>query len=501
MAQPKHDFFFEMLKLLKYEDLDKLREFSLAPYLDCNENCIKIFEIVSKNAKKGETKYQEIIWLRREVMGIKTLRYFNGPFKQAIDVLQQFLVQEQLKKEPNQARILLLNALTAYSLDDEVGNQLTRLKTDLVKEKVKSVDFYSQSYSYEDLKRKYLAMRYAKKHKAEHNFEEALTALTQFHLLAKLKYTVFLLHWNSVTNKKTAPHLIKEIMFLVQLHENLIEDIPPLKIYTTLFLLWIDEGEEKDIPTLLDYLKKHEAHLAKEEVQEIYILIEQMLIKKVNTKPLNLFEINKVYADLFIVYQYLGSNDFLKEGQFIPQARFKNIISVVIQVKTTKPTYWVLQFLDNEIDKINPIHQYEVKRFGQAIIEFYTGKYKASLNKLGNYTSKIDNYYYLDAWSLKLRCYFELNMYVECRDKIKYLKKVIEKNQRLSLLSDNKKLEYQNFLSFLKELIDLCEPLSPINKSKLKGLKLTIEKTVPVASKKWFLEKIDELLWTERKHR
>lgn len=498
MAQNPSNFFFDILPKLSAEELIEIKEFSLTPHLKCKKNCKAIFETIAKNSKKGEGKYLEKNWLKRAAVGNISPIYFTKAVKEAAEVIRQFLIHKQLTANPNQASILLLNALTDYGLDEEMGVHLARTKANQDAASTKNINFYAQKFAYENIQRKYLSMQSAKGVSINHNFEETMDAVTQFHLLAKLKFAIFLLHWNGVTGKSTSQNLIEELLFLSKIHQNLIHQNPALQIYFELFNLWLPNNQKKDVTILLNLLKENETILAIEEIQEIYILIDQLLIRKINKEKLNLTELKQVYNELFFVFQYLVKHDLLREGQYIPYERFKNVLVTPLHVNTRESINWGEHFLNKEIAKVHPADQYEVQQINKAILFFYTKQYQQALKILAANSPRIDNFYYLDNWSLKLRCHFELehdkdylpSKYIDYKQQIKYIKKVIANKPNLSA---HNKLAYHNFFDAFKKLIVLCDIPNAIPKKKLEKFQLEVENQVPITSKKWLLEKIDNL--------
>jgi hypothetical protein len=125
------------------------------------------------------------------------------------------------------------------------------------------------------------------------------------------------------------------------------------------------------------------------------------------------------------------------------------------------------------------------RTFNLASLHFHQKKFRQVISLIRD-VEYSDLVYALSAKQLLVRTYFELGEYIVLDSLIDSFKIFLRRNKQIS---KTQKMEYLNFLSFVKSLT----VLNPWDHQKIKNLSSRIEKASSLMPKKWLLEKIEAL--------
>lgn len=483
-------FFFDMLATLSPEEAGKLGHFARASSVKSSKKAIVLIELAGEAPKEARKPGKLANWLRRKLYpNDDTGRYFQRTLKEAEEILRNFIAFRELQGQAAARQLLLLEALPLPDFEEEFKLQLDKLKKLLDSSPMRSSRHAFGSYKYELMHEKLITRQ--KVRGKTHNYYATLKHLDRFYLIEKLKYATALKLWSNIYREEPPAFLARQIEFLlVQSQEN-IEADPVLKIYLTTYNLYHNEAGGEEVTALLSMLKKHAALFGEEELNSLYNLAANYYINKINSKPLTPSALRQAYQENFKLFRFQSEQDMLREGAYIPSGRFQNVIAAALSTGDTENLDWAENFLKEKISMLQPGNYLPaLEKFNQAAIHFYRGEFEQCFESLEDFPYTKQFFYYCDVNSLRLRAQFESSRYfVDYWDEIQKIKKRIKSDEALSVTH---RQGYLNFFELLKQLFKSCERGKP-EKEELSKLKAKVEKTHPVAQKKWLLEKIQEL--------
>lgn len=483
-------FFFDMFATLSPEEAGKLGHFARASLTQSSKKAINLLELAGEAPSDARKPGKLASWLKRKLYpNDDTGRYFQKVLKESEEILRSFIAFRELQGQAAARQFLLLEALPLPAFEEEFKEQLSRLKNLLDAGPARSSRHALDSYRYELMHEK-LITRQKDKGKT-HNYYATLEHLDRFYLIEKLKYATALKLWSNIYREEPPASLARQIEFLVaQLQEGIKAD-PVLRIYLTTYKLYYNEAGGEEVTALPSMLEKHAGLFGKEELNGLYNLAANYYINKINSKPLSPSELRQACQENFKLIKFQSEQDMLREGEFIPSERFQNVIAAALSTGEPENLDWAENFLKEKISLVQPGNYLPaLEKFNRAAIHFYRGEFEKCFESLENFPYTNRFFYYCDVNSLRLRAQFESSWYVaDYWDEIQKVKKRIKSDEALST---GHRQGYLNFFELLKQLFKTCEQGKP-EKEELSKLKARVEKTHPVAQKKWLMEKVDEL--------
>lgn len=475
---------FQMLNTLSTDELREFLLFAQSPHWKGDK---KRFALLNLIKKAPNLQHRSLFksQLRKLYPPKASENNVERLLSETTEILRYYLVFQALKKQDSARQTLLSDELIARRLDEEFKKSIRNIEKSLAGRTDRSARYYFDRYRLEDLRRKYHSMY----RQDEHNFGEVLTHFTTYVLLEKLKYAYFFLLWRNVKKTIVPPDLVKELAFLTELYKDIIDENPVLKIFHITYLLYAQGESKYTAKNLRDMLDTHQALLEEEELQELHLLAFNYLIHKVNVLPLTLPDLNQALDDLLFSAKYLADRDFLREGEFIPHQRFKNIITAALNTSKTADLIWAKQFLEENLHKTDPEQQQNAKLFCLAAISFYEKKYLTTRRLIAT-QPVASNFYRYDLKSIALRTYFEENDEQDFFNALLQGRLALNKDDKLNELH---KAGYRRYFDLLEQLFRLCNPGPPIRTS-LSKLQTEIASAAPLPQRKWLMEKVNSLL-------
>lgn len=482
--------FFELLGALSPEEAAALGHFARTSIHKCSKKAIQLLELATEALKESKKTEKQANWLRRKLYpNDDTGRYFLRVLKEVEDILRGYLAFRELQRQPVARQLLLLESLPLPKFEGEFQSQLDKLRGLLEDSPIRNSGHALDSYKYELFHERSITQKKDKGRK--HNYYATLAHLGRFYLIEKLKYATALKLWSNIYQEEPPASLNEQVEYLAGLYQEQIAEDPVLQIYQAAYQLYYDTADSQKAIRLLSMLKKHSGILAKEEAHSLYNLASNYNIHKINAKHLSPSELKQAYQENFQLLKFQAEEDMLREGEYIPYSRFQNVIAAALNTGDEAGLEWAEGFLSEYISQTPPGEQRTaLGKFCRGAAYFYKGAYEQCFKCLEDFPYTKRFFYYCDVNSLRLRAQFESAQYfVDYWEEIQKIKKRIKADEALSA---GHRQGYLNFFELLKLLFKACEQGKP-EKEELAQLKARMEKTHPVAQKRWLLEKIQEL--------
>lgn len=478
--------FFEIEQALSDEEREYLALFAQFPFLKTGKKAAELLVLLNEVAQSKENVKDRILWLQRKLYpDDESGRNFRRAARQAEEIFMKFLPYQQLEKNESTRLLLSLDALLNKPLEKQFKSKLRELEAVLGNQKGRNAEYFLYCYLKEDVHRKLLAKR---RKIEEYQFGTALEQLNRYYLLEKLKYAIFYLQLSKISQEKLPTHLAKEIDFLSAHHIALINKTPVLSIYLKMYRLFLEEEKGEAAESVLNLLEQHSKNIPEEELRDLYALVAGLLIDKINNACLPLEELKEAYKEYFRLNQLLDKQGLLKEGEYIPQERFKNVVASALNTGEPQDITWAEEFLNKKHKLVHPENEDAIKDFCQGAISFYKREYEDCLAALRN-VPNANRFYYCDIKSLELRTHYEQSkVFFDYDYQVNNIMRVIKNDKKMS---EHHREAYLNFFDFSRQLFRLRESGKP-DKTELTRLKTEIEGS-RVAQKKWLLEKIQEM--------
>lgn len=471
-----------MLRHLTADEFRSFVRFAASPWFNRNSKGLIYLEILQKSfpemnapALLKNNLIKKLFPKDDSDKNLKPLRSY------LVKLLKEFLQQTELARQPNTQRLLLLDGLLHHQLDGEFQEELETFG--------QSVDPDERLFYTRYRLAAYRLFNLERGGKGEFTLESYFSDFNQFALLEKLKQSCLLMLFLRIRGKEEMHWLFQELDFLSNLHEKTIRQTPVLHAYAEMFAVLKKNEPRMDLQTLRGLLELYQSEIPAPEWKDLQNFQVNYLIGKLNRGHFSTYtDLCYCYENLFQLYKTLASGNFLTEGEHIPHQRFKNVVSVALNAGNSA---WAAEFLQNNAGKIHRNYRDDLIQFCQGAICFYSGKTQDAFSHLSQVSTKQNEFYYFDIYSINMRICFE----TEDEKGFDAMYENVRKRLGQQNVSPTHTESYRSFYNFLKNLFRLTnEPDKTKRKSGLKLLLARIERTDPVNQKKWLLEKITTLL-------
>ncbi|HLP52481.1 MAG TPA: hypothetical protein VK154_16450 [Chitinophagales bacterium] len=306
------------------------------------------------------------------------------------------------------------------------------------------------------------------------NKKDEPSGLDVYYLIEKLRQMCLVANDNNVFGTTTKCFNAAETLQLASLPK--LNSNPFVQAYRTLYRL-ITEKTDEQYFAIKKIIAKHGYDFEDKNLAELFAYARNFCISRVNAGQ------GKFFDELFELYQQgLQKRVLLLNGE-INERNFKNIVTTALR---TKQYDWTLDFINEYRYQLNKVVRENAYNYNMANYLFHTGQYDKALRNLQK-VQLGDLFYGLDARSLMLKCYFELdekeaflNAYYSFRVFVQRRKNVSEQHRK----------NYLNFLRIAKKLMNLRVR----DKGAIVKLQGEIASAKALADKNWLQEKLQVYL-------
>lgn len=467
------------LKSLTTVELNRFKRYLKSPYFNANEEILKLFYFFEDYIRTGEERVisKEEVW--NLVFGNQEYvdKRFRKLMSDLLDLGEAFLAQEVYNENPMHQANYLLQGVHRKQIE-RMYNSATNTARGLSKKQFyKPADYYY--YQYEIEKNLYKLQnvemnRVNKDNILKINLEDIANNLDYFYLAEKLRYYCSVLSWNLAVVLNHKILFIDEIIKIA--NQDQFKAIPPIAIYLKIQYTFNDFENEAHFYELKNLIKKYIDLFPVDEAKEIFDAAINFTIQKYNKGHLH------YNRECFLLYEEAIQKEIIFiNGEMTPWA-FKNIITNALRLEEYK---WTEDFINEYSARLNTEFRENAINYNLATLHFYKKEFKKVMPLLQRV--EFDEIHYgLDAKSILLATYYELDEIDALISICESFKIFVSRNKRIP---DNKKVRYFLLIKYTKKLTEMGNA----SKSAIHKLKSEIENS-NAASKKWLLEKVEELM-------
>jgi hypothetical protein len=306
------------------------------------------------------------------------------------------------------------------------------------------------------------------------NIGEVVEYLDRFYLARKLQLCCEIFNVRNVLAVEYRVFLLDEI--LSHLKNKSYEDTPVILVYYRILMTLLESDNEEHFHQLRRLLEKHVAGFSLRELREMYQYVLNYCIKKINLGDTDW------QKTLFDIYKTtLESKVLLSEGH-LSHWDYKNIVTISLRQKEFG---WAKKFIEQYKRELLPAERENAYRYNLANLCYNTGDYSRSL-KLLQQVEFSDVYYQLDAKSILLKTYFELEDAEAFLYHASAFRIFLRRNKRIS---DYQRTIYLNLIRFSSQLMRANGV-----RRKVLAIRKKTEENRNIADLNWLHGKINSLL-------
>ncbi|MFQ5447819.1 MAG: hypothetical protein ACE5FF_12875 [Saprospiraceae bacterium] len=486
----------KLLSKLNRKEMTRFAAFASSPYFNKHEGVIALANYLSTKYPEfnGKTCNREVIFQKifphRKHDQAKLAVLFTYGFR----LLRQFLILEQAKSENIfENHSLLLRSVRQRGifylfknyLEENIDGGNKFFDKNPFPKTGTSPPFDSQYFEarFKTLGEMDAHATLLGKH--HHNYLSGKQGwLDAFYLSEKLRDACELMQRSKVMKVEFPEDpMLTSIHQTVSQHSEVYAQYPSVVIYSHIYTLLKSNDATFYAPTI-KVVEENEHQLSKPEVQSIYNHLQNFCIAQINRGD------NEFLQELFGLYRKQLSKELLLADGQLPEWHFKNIVTVGLRLEEFE---WVRSFLETYRHFLKQEVADNAYSYNLAAWHYHQRKYPQVLDLLLKieYT---DLRYSLDAKSMLLRTYYDLEEEEALLALCEAFKQFIKRNRKLS---DFQKKGYFNLLKFTRRAfkLKLSKGYTLSTKWQRDFTKLTQEvaDAETVFNKTWLEDKMEEL--------
>ena len=464
----------------RYE-LNRFRKYLYSPYFNENKEIILLFNYIDSHFRNKEHNGQTE-WVPEKGKVWKELfasRPFNdGHLRRLCSELNKYaydyLALSAYRSSPIRSHRDLLEVLLDRKLEKHFQGVVRQAQQILDKSPLRDAGAHMDHYQIE--RSVYLDIEQSgRKLPTFENLEKADFHLDCYYYTQKLRNYCYALNYRNTLSVQPELNVRPETLDYL-LDEGFLAELSVHAYYLVARMLQEPEKESyfHDLKTLL---RKEATSLTHAELNHLYIFLMNYCIDtKINNGR------SEYFQELFEIFRTILEQGIIIKNGILEAQDYKNIITVGLHVKEFD---WVEQFIQNYTGALPQDNQENALTYNLAKVYFHREQYEKVIEQLREveYQNQV---YALGSKLMLLKTYYELREYLALDSLIDSFRIYLRRNSRISR---EVKQQYMNILRFVKKLSNI----KGHDQAVVEKIKAQVEECKALASKKWILEKIEEL--------
>jgi len=464
--------------------MTRFREFAESPYHNKNKELIRFIQYISKIYPEFELKKINPGQIVRQISPKKDMdpRKLKHIYSYALQLSDAFLAAEQLRHEPLQEKLLTLKKIQLTSVSPRFDQIIADAK--IINELNPWRDSYFHLQEYNLSHQAYLHPLKTEMYKATENLQEGMNSLDLFYLTEKLKNAAEMLNRAQFFNADYKLNMVEESALHIKTNEAYYQKIPSVYIYFLIFHTVKEPDTDIHFQKLRDYSYHQAKKFPPEEERDIYLYLYNFCSRKINKGH------QDYLPEALRILRLLLDKNLLFENGLLPEYHYRNIVVLALRQGEYE---WVEKFIHEYKELLPELSRENAFNFCLANYHYARKKYDSALQVLHS-VEYTDVVYNLDAKSLLLRIYYELNEPDSFASHVNSFRQYLKRNR---ILSKAKYQRYQLLFIYTAMLFKIKQEkeYKPVEKIRhdLESLLQKIEKNPSIANLIWLKDKLEEL--------
>lgn len=398
-----------------------------------------------------------------------------------LDLLNDFIAQEELEKEPIQKKLYTLRGLQKLEHPKQF-KQATKQHL-LLQKKYAFPDnelFFQQYLFYEELDINFLKQA---RRQYDKNLQAKNNSLDLFYLETKLKTACDMWSRNLVVQANYECWGIKQVLKQVEERWEYYKNYPSIVLHYQI-LQMLQSNDFDYYMQVKTSLQTYLNSFSKTALQAMYDYAINFCIRQLNSGN------QAFYQEFFDLHRILLEQEILMQNGHISEWDYTNIATVGIKLKEFE---WVEQFIQDYKKWVDKDIRENAFVYNLAYLYYSSERYQDTLGLLYE-VSFSDPTYYLRTKIIQLKSYYALNEFDTALSLISALQSFLNRNKDLPAYM--KKSNY-NMAKMAKKLIKLQLDKDFLSNKKLaskqKQLQVELQKLDPIINLDWLQVILNEI--------
>ncbi len=475
-----------LVLLLKKFDKQQLKEFNnfvRSPFFNTNNALIKLYEYIRKQYPEYKPEKLEREYVFKKLYG-KT-KYNDGFLRVLMSNLQslaeEYLTYTSFSEDTLTRKKFLLDRLISIGARKHAEKVLNEGLNESARLIPKGPDDYLKLHHMEFYKKYFYSIQFVvnKSNKPDDNQYNEQKFLIYHFLLRILAIHFYDLNQKHVINYESRLSFLDEITIFLEKNPEYLEE--PLLNITYLRVLLLKNNDLNDYYRLKKtFYEVFDRIDSKDAFNTVSIVINYC------QKNYSISEDELFLKEKFEILKFATENNLnvfdVSEG--IDGGRFSTIISIALEFNEIE---WAEKFIKENGSQVKEQWREFTVTFANASVSFQKKEYDEALAYLSKLPNPSVNSNKFDLKELQMRIYYEKNFIDQAESTADTFRHLIQNDK---LLTERFKEAHKNFHLFYVKLTTL--KLKP-DSTGVNEFKEKIKSTKNIVSKKWLLEKIEQI--------
>lgn len=472
----------QLLRTFNRKEMTRLKEFAYSPYHNKHEMVRHLIHYLSDEFPSLDTKNCDRALLGALLMGDEySQEKLDHVFSYALKLAEAFLANEQFKEEDDLQQIYLLQKLRTKSHLKRYEKILKQSEKQLLKKPLRNHAFYhTQLLMATEGDDFYTQMARLGR---DERLQEKEANLDLYYFTVKLMDACEMMVRRNFMSGDYTTQMTEEIAQHISENIQKYDSHPAVIIYYQIYQMLKNEADTYYFE-LIPLLDTQSQYFPIEEQKYVFQIAQNYCIQQINKGH------PKFMRELFKLYQILLKNQLLLDDGLLSQWHYKNIVTVGLRLEEFE---WTRSFIEDYKKLLDKEVFENAYNFNLASYYYSTQQLNDALELLIS-VEYTDLRYNLDAKSLLLRIYYDLEEDDALLSLIAAFKKFIQRNK---LIADFRKRGYTQMVNFTHRLYKLKNKKEIEKKDKFKGqiekLKEAIDEGEGIFNLNWLQQKVEEL--------
>lgn len=353
-------------------------------------------------------------------------------------LLEDFLVWERLKAQPEQRKLQLLNITRERKLEglyqqtDRYFQRLAERQTYFAEP-----DFLLYQLVEEE---RYIAFTEQDVRALDQSLQRKIEWGDRYFVGHMLKTVCQLLNRRNVLQDSQNLPGLKQFLTYIERDFERFVDWPHLSLYHAVLQMLLHESDA-NYDHFREVLKRSaKQQIPYEEHKPLYQYAQNYCIKQANQGH------EKYLAELFTIYQEMIEQELIYYQGFISPNDVKNIVVLGVRLQEYD---WTEYFLDSFAERVAPEQRHNAIAYNRAYLLYARGERRAALRQLTQVQYQ-DVFYLLGGRSMQLKIYYEMLDDEGLEAGLHAFDNALRRDR---LLPDYRKTAYREFVRLLRKLM------------------------------------------------
>jgi len=471
-------------KTLSRKEMTRFKDLVLSPYHNRHQDVIKLVEHLAKCYPDFRPKKLDDQFIFSQVWASETFNKskLKHVFSYATRLLEEFLKLEEARDDDFLYDTGILKSYRKRKLDQRYESTINKMDQSL-----KTYPFRNSEYHFNMLGLKSEADKYylnQQKYLRDESLQERVNHLDLYFLSEKLKSSCEMINREQFFKMNYDHRFLDESIKHIESNKDYYSDYPSISFYYQVYLTLTDAKKSSHYYELRKMIEEEGQLFPPEERKDLYYYAYNYASRKINQGD------SSFLSEAFAIMKDLLEQGLLLENNTLSEWHYKNMTTLSLRLQESD---WTRQFIEDYRAKLPEDVAENAYTFNLASYYFGTQQYDQALVLL-NTVEYTDIVYNLDAKSLLLRIYYELDEADSLHSHIEAFKKYLTRNK---IIAESKYGRYFNLFNYTNQAFKLKSQIAFQQKAKshkeLEILSSQLDSGKSIANLSWLRTKLEQI--------